>query len=118
MIVAFKGMTIDAGIIITMVGYEFLQFHGGLRQIFYMKSHVFYQTRRAGRPRATHSWEDAGAYSPVLSVHFGVFGEADGLIEHERAEQRADGFHALQEGIVRGGLGLYEQRREVMIVAR
>ena len=42
-VVALKSMTVDAGVIIAMVGDEFLQFHGGIGQVVNVEGDVFDQ---------------------------------------------------------------------------
>ena len=58
-VVTLEGMTIDTGIVVTMISYEFLQFYCSLRQRLDGECHIFNETRGADWACASHAGEYA-----------------------------------------------------------
>ena len=59
MIVPFECMSVNAGIIIAMIGNKFLELDRCFGQIFNMEGNIFDKATCAYRAHATHTWEDA-----------------------------------------------------------
>ena len=105
-VVALKGMAVDAGIGVAVVGNEFLQFHGGLGQVVDVESHILYEAGGAHGARAAHGGENAGADGPVLSVDGGVFGELGRNVEVEVAQALLHLCYLVEQLLVGDALGL------------
>ena len=59
MVVALKGMTIDACIVIAMVGNELLESDGRLRKVLNVEGYILYETARSDRPHTTNARENS-----------------------------------------------------------
>ena len=58
-VVALKGVAVDTGIVVAVVGNELLELHRSLRQTLYGEGHILDETRRAHRSCAAYAGEDA-----------------------------------------------------------
>ena len=58
MVVALKGMAIDARIVIAMVGNELLELDGRLREVLNVEGYILYETARSGRPHTANAREN------------------------------------------------------------
>ena len=116
-VVALKGMTIDAGVVIAMVGNEFLQFDGGLRQTLNGERHILDETAGAHGSCASHAGEDATADGPVLAIHLWVFRELGRDIQFELSQTLLDFRYLLKQLLVGHALRLGQDGRQVVIVA-
>ena len=117
-VVALKGVTIDTGIVVAVVGNELLQLHRGLRQRLDGEGHILDEARGANGACATHAGEDAAADGPVLAVDLGVFRKLGGDVESELSQTGLDLLYLLEQLLVGDTFRLCEDSRQVVIVAR
>ena len=59
MVVAFQGMTVDAGIIVAVAGDELLQVGSGFGQVFDVEGYVLDEAGSAGVACTAYGWEYA-----------------------------------------------------------
>ena len=118
MVVALEGVTVDAGILVAVIGNEFLQLDGGFGQVLDSKGDVLDETRGAHGARTAHAGEDARADGPVLAIDSRVFRELCRDIQAELSQTLLDFLYLFQQLLVGHTLGLCEYRRQVVIVAR
>ena len=108
MVVSRKGVAIDAGVVIAMVGDEFLQLDGRLGQVFYVESHILYQAGGAYGAGSADRREDARPNGPISVVDFGVFRERGRTVEVERLQHVEYRIDILLQRFVRDGFRLGE----------
>ena len=116
-IVAFKGVAIDTGIAISVIGNQFLQFHGSFGQRFDGEGNVLDQTRGAYRTSTSHTGEDTASDSPVFAIDGRILGKHRWDIESELSQTGLDLLYLLQQLLVGNALCLCQYRRQVVIVA-
>ena len=117
-VVALEGMTIDAGIVVAMIGNEALQLHSCLGQTLNGEGHILDETRGADGTCTAHRGEDARADGPVLAVDGRIFSKLCGDVQPELRETLFDALYLLEQLLVRCGFRLGEDGRQVVIVTR
>ena len=75
-VVAFESMAVDAGVIISVAGYELLQFCRCLRKVFNVEGYVLDEASGSRLAGASHGGEDAGTDGPVSGIFLRTVGEA------------------------------------------
>ena len=110
-------MTVDTGIIVTVIGDEFLEFNSRFGQRLDGEGDILDKTGSADGSCATHTGEDAGADSPILTIDSRILGELSRDIEFELTQARLDGFDLVKQLLVSNTLGFRQDSRQVMIVA-
>ena len=80
MIITFKGMAIDTGVLVAVIGDETLQFDGRLGQVLNGKGNVLDEARGAHGTRTAYTGEDARAYRPIFAIDGRVGSKSDGNI--------------------------------------
>ena len=117
-IVALEGMPVDASVTVAVVSNQFLELHGGHGQILQVEGDVFDQTRGALGARAADRREDARTYGPILTVHRRILCELGLLVQFELREALLHARNLAEQLLVRHGLRLRENRRQVVVVSR
>ena len=111
-------MSVDTSIIVAVIGNQLLQLHRCLRQRLDGEGHILDETRGADRTRTTYTWEDTRADSPILAVDLRILGKLGRDIEFELSQTLLDLLNLLKQLLVRDALGLREDCRQIVIVAR
>ena len=117
-VVALKGMTVDAGIVVAVVGNELLQLHRGLRQRLDGERHILNETRGTHGTRATYTGEDTRTDGPVFAIHCRILRKLSRDIQAELPQTFLDLLNLLKQLLVRHTLCLRQDSRQVVIVAR
>ena len=79
-VIAFKGVAIDAGIVIAMACYELLQIRGSLREVLDVESHIFNEAGCTRLACTAYAGEDTGSDGPEGLILLGFISEMDGRI--------------------------------------
>ena len=114
MVVALKGMAVDAAVVVAVVFKHLSQVDSGLWQILDVERHVLDEHCGAQGARATHAGEDARANGPVLAIDLGVAGEDGRDKEVERLENRHYLVDVALQLVVAVGKGLDEYCGEAL----
>ena len=117
-VIALKGVAIDTGVRIAVVGNETLQFDGRLGQVLDGKGDVFDEARGAHGTCTAHAGEDARSDSPILSIDGRVGGKGYRDIGLELRQALGNGVNAMLQVLGRHGLSLGEDSSEVMVITR
>ena len=117
-IVALECVAIYASIVVAMIGYQLLQFHGSLRQRFYRECHILYQARCAHRTRTAYTREDATADGPVLAIDGRILSKFGWDIQAKLTQALLNPLYLFQQLLVGYALGLSQYCSQVVIVAR
>ena len=117
-VVALEGVAVDAGVVVTVVGYQFLQLDRGFGQRLDGEGDVLDEARRAHRTGAADAGEDAAADCPILAVDLRILGELGGYVEAELRQTLLNLGNLLQQLLMGHGLRLGEDGSQVVVVAR
>ena len=102
-IVSFESMAVDAGVIISVAGYELLQFCRCLRKIFNVEGDVFDEASGSRLAGTSYRGEDAGTDGPEFGIFLRTVSEAYRNISCEDLQACFDGGYVLLEFF--GGTG-------------
>ena len=105
MVVAFESMAVDAGVIISVAGYELLQFCRCLRKVFNVEGDVFDEASGSRLARTSHRGEDAGTDGPVFGIFLRTVGEAYRNIGGEGLQASFNGRYVLLQFFRGTGFG-------------
>ena len=95
-VVTLEGMSVDTGIVVAMIGNQFLQFHRSLRQRLDGEGDILDETRGADGTRTAHTGEDARADSPILAIDSRILGKFRRDIQPELTQTLLDFLNFLQ----------------------
>ena len=84
-VVTLEGMSVNAGIVVAVIGNETLQLHRRLWQALDGEGHVLDQARGTHWARASYRGEDARADGPIFAVDGRIFSELCRDIQSELA---------------------------------
>ena len=117
-VVALEGVTVDAGIVVAVVGNKFLQFNGSLGQTLDWEGNIFDKARCADGTGTAHAGEDARADGPVLTVNLRIFGELSRYVQAELAQALLNLSNLIKQLLVGNALSLGKNSGQVVVIAR